>query len=103
MDQGNSTGTDRKQHILNLTLAVLAGQVGCVTLIIVIAAVLFGIWLDSQFQTKPTFTLILTIISIPVSLLIMFAIAQGAIRKIKTAGTVKKITNEEENSVGKNE
>ncbi len=103
MDQGNSTGNNRKQHILNLTLAVLAGQVGCVTLIIVIAAVFFGIWLDSQFHSKPTFTLILTIASIPVSLAIMFGIAQGAIQKIKTQGTGKKTNNEEENRVGKNE
>jgi F0F1-type ATP synthase assembly protein I len=100
MDQGTSTGKDNKQRIFNLALAVLAGQVGCVTLILVIAAVLGGIWLDTRFNTKPTFTLVLTIASIPVSLVLMFLIAQGAVKKIKTAGTGKKIIDKEENSVG---
>jgi F0F1-type ATP synthase assembly protein I len=100
MDQGTSTGKDNKQRIFNLALAVLAGQVGCVTLVLVIAAVLGGIWLDTQFNTKPTFTLVLTIASIPVSLVLMFLFAQGAVKKIKTGGTGEKINDKEENSVG---
>lgn len=92
---------DKKQRIFNLALAALTGQVGCVTLIIVIAAVLGGIWLDGQFNTKPALTLILTIASIPVSLVIMFALAQGAVKKIKTAGSGKMVIDKEENSVGK--
>ncbi|MHC1783336.1 MAG: AtpZ/AtpI family protein [Anaerolineaceae bacterium] len=100
MDQVTSTGKDNKQRIFNLALAVLAGQVGCVTLVLVIAAVLGGIWLDTQFNTKPTFTLVLTFASIPISLVLMFLLAQAAVKKIKTAGTEKKIIDEEENSVG---
>jgi len=101
MDQGSSTGTDKKQRVFNLALAALTGQVGCVTLVIVIAAVLAGIWLDSRFNTKPVLTLILTIASIPVSLVIMLVLAQGAVKKIKMAGSGNKIIDKEENSVGK--
>ncbi len=101
MDQESNKGKDNKQRIINLTLAALAAQVGCVTLIIIVGALFLGIWLDNQFQTKPTFTLILTLGSIPVSLVIMFFIAQNAVKKIKTAGMGKKINGEEENSVGK--
>lgn len=103
MNQGSSNGSDNKQRFFNLALAALTGQVGCVTLIIVLAAVFGGLWLDGHFGTKPTYTLILTIASIPVSLLVMFIIARGAIRKIKTGGMGGKKTFEEENSVGKNE
>jgi hypothetical protein len=101
MDQEPPKAKDNKQRIINLTLAALAGQVGCVTLVIVIAAVFGGLWLDSHFGTKPTYTLILTIASIPVSLVIMFLIARSAVRKIKTAGTENKIEKKEDNSVGK--
>lgn len=74
----------RKQYWLNLTLAGAAGQVGCVTLVIIIAAVLAGLWLDSRFETRPTFTLILLIASIPVSLAAMLYIVRMVTSKIKT-------------------
>jgi hypothetical protein len=101
MDQGSTTGMDKKQRVFNLALAALTGQVGCVTLIIVIAAILGGIWLDGRFNTKPAFTLILTVASIPVSLVIMFVLAQGAVKKIKTTGSGKMMIEKEEDSVGK--
>ncbi len=83
MSQTPEQKPDRRQHWLNLTLAGAAGQVGCVTLIIVIAAVLGGLWLDSRFQTRPVFTLVLLIASIPVSLGAMLYIVRLVTSKIK--------------------
>ncbi len=80
---------DNKQYWLNLTLAGAAGQVGCVTLIIILAAVLGGLWLDSRFNTKPVFTLVLIVASIPVSVLAMIYIVRMFTSKIK-AGPPKK-------------
>jgi len=77
----------RNQYWLNLTLAGAAGQVGCVTLIIIVAAVLGGLWLDSHFQTKPMFTLVLLIASIPISLAAMIYIVRLVTSKIKTDPT----------------
>jgi hypothetical protein len=76
---------DNKQYWLNLTLAGAAGQVGCVTLIIILAAVLGGLWLDSRFHTRPMFTLILVVASIPVSLLAMVFIVRLVTSKIKAS------------------
>lgn len=74
---------DRKQYWLNLTLAGAAGQVGCVTLIIILVAVLGGLWLDAQFNTRPVFTLGLLILSIPISLAVMLYIVRLVTSKIK--------------------
>ncbi len=68
---------------MNVTLAVVAGQVGCLTLLIVLAAVLGGLWLDQRFQTKPILTIVLLVVSIPISLLVMLGVVRSATRRIK--------------------
>ncbi len=83
MKSVNPQNRSRKQAILNVTLAIAAGQVGCATLIIVLVAVLGGLWMDSQLGTRPTFTIILVLISIPVSLLVMLFLARAAVGRIK--------------------
>jgi F0F1-type ATP synthase assembly protein I len=77
-------GNNRKQYIFNLTLAALVGQVGCLTLIIVLGAVFGGLYLDQRFGSRPWFTLVLVLGSIPISLAVMFFVARTAIRRIKT-------------------
>ena len=74
----------RRQEIVNYTLAIFAGGVGCLTLIIVLAAVLIGLWLDSQMGTRPKATIALVLVSIPVSLATMFLVARWAISRIRT-------------------
>ena len=83
MSQTPDPKPNRKQYWLNLTLAGIAGQVGCLTLIIVLGAVLGGLWLDANFQTRPLFTFILLIASIPISLVAMFFVVRLATSKIK--------------------
>jgi len=61
----------------------VAGQVGCLTLVILLLAVFLGLWLDNQYGTKPTFTIGLLLVSIPVSLLVMFAVVRAAVQRIK--------------------
>ena len=77
---------DRKQRVINLTLAGVAGQVGCLTLVIVLGAVFIGLWLDGIFQTRPWFTISLLIASIPISIVTMVIVARLAVSKIKTEG-----------------
>jgi hypothetical protein len=88
MVQKPESQESRKQYWLNLTLAGVAGQVGCVTLIIILAAVLGGLWLDNRFQTRPIFTAVLLLASIPVSLAAMLYIVRLFTSKIK-AGSPK--------------
>lgn len=94
-DKSNS-----KQRTINLTLAALVGQIGCLTLVIVLGAVFGGLWLDARFDSKPAFTIGLMLVSIPVSVVVMLLVARSAISKIKNIPT--QTTQSEESSSGNN-
>lgn len=94
-DQQNSPGNDQKQKILNMTLAALVGQVGCLTVAIILIALLGGMYLDNLFDSKPSFTIGLLIGSIPVSMFVMLFVSRATVKKIKTR------TAQEDQEVGK--
>lgn len=66
----------------NLGFAALAAQAGCATLVIVVGALLIGLWLDGQSGQRGPFVILLLVLSVPVSLIVMLYIALGAIRRI---------------------
>jgi ABC-type transport system involved in cytochrome c biogenesis permease subunit len=72
------------KYAFNITLAAVAGQVGCLTLVIVLVALFAGLWLDNQFQSKPLFTVLLTVASVPVTLVMMFWVVRKATARMKT-------------------
>ncbi len=80
----------RKQRTFNLTLAAIIGQVGFLTLIIVLVAVFGGLWLDHLFQTKPMITILLVVGSIPISIYIMFAVVRAGVKRINPQDAGKK-------------
>ena len=69
--------------ILNTLLIVMIGQVGCLTLVIILASVFGGLWLDNAFGTKPVFTLVLLFAGIPVSVLVMLTVARKTLARLK--------------------
>jgi hypothetical protein len=71
-------GKDRKEINRGIVLGAVVGQVGCLTLAIVLAALFGGLWLDGVFGTKPAITLVLMIASVPVTLVVMFWIVRKA-------------------------
>jgi F0F1-type ATP synthase assembly protein I len=71
------------RNILNTLLVVLIGQVGCLTIVIVLASVFGGLWLDQTFGTKPLFTLILLLAGIPISVLLMIFISRKTLARMK--------------------
>lgn len=70
-------------RLRNLSYATLAGQAGCVTLIIVFGALLAGLWLDAQLGQRGPCTFGLLIVSVPVSLALMLRVALSAIKRIE--------------------
>jgi len=72
------------QRTFTLTLAAVVGQVGCLTTVVILAALFGGMWLDGQFGTKPMFTVGLTIISVPVTLVAMIWIVRIATNRLAT-------------------
>jgi len=71
------------RKILNTLLIVMVGQVGCLTLIIILASVLGGLWLDNAFGTKPVLTLALLFAGIPISVLVMLFVARRTLARLK--------------------
>ena len=69
--------------ILNSLLVVMIGQVGCLTLVIILASVFGGLWLDNTFGTKPIFTLVLLFAGIPVSVRVMLTVARKTLARLK--------------------
>jgi F0F1-type ATP synthase assembly protein I len=92
---------NRSQYAFNLTLAAVAGQVGCLTLVIVLAALLGGLWLDAQFDTRPLITIILMVASVPITLVLMFWVVRKATSHIRTTDAPKSAEIREEMESGR--
>jgi len=71
------------RNILNTLLVVMIGQVGCLTLVVILASVFGGLWLDKTFGTKPIFTLVLLLAGIPVSVFVMLTVARKTLARLK--------------------
>ena len=66
----------------NLALAAVAGQVGFVTVVVIVGALLIGLWLDAQIGVKGPFTILLLVLSVPLSLYLVFRMALQATNAI---------------------
>jgi F0F1-type ATP synthase assembly protein I len=82
MNQQNQTKAERVK-LLNLTIVGVLSQVGLLTVGIILAAVVGGMFLDSRLGTKPWFTVGLIIASVPVSLVAMVFVARAMAKKIR--------------------
>ena len=71
------------RSILNSVLIVMIGQVGCLTLLIILASVFGGLWLDKTFGTKPIFTLALLLAGVPISVILMLVLARRTLVRLK--------------------
>jgi MFS-type transporter involved in bile tolerance (Atg22 family) len=86
---------DRARKALNLTLAAVTSLVGCITVVITIAALLLGLWLDARFGTRPTLTIVVTLASLPVTLVVMFLVTRWTTSRMLIVPDDKKETSEE--------
>jgi len=99
MPEEDKNSDFRKMNKRNLWVAALAAQVGFLTLVIILAAVLGGLALDARLGTKPWFTIGLLLASVPVSLVIMVVITRKTVSKIRSNSGDKA---DEEGTIGKN-
>lgn len=84
---------------MGFTPMVVGGEVGCITLFIVIIALVAGLWLDRVLGTKPVFTLLLLLGSAPLSLFLTFRVAKRSINQMiasQSQGTVQAQAKKEE-------
>jgi hypothetical protein len=86
MTQSNGAQRPAQKEInQSLVLGAVVGQVGCLTLVIVLAALFGGLWLDGQLGTKPYITIALVIGSVPVTLVVMFWIVRKATARLQAS------------------
>ena len=81
---------NKGRSILTTLLIVMIGQVGCLTLVIILASVFGGLWLDNTFGTKPVFTLALLFAGIPISVLVMLVVARRTLARLKERAEAEK-------------
>jgi multisubunit Na+/H+ antiporter MnhG subunit len=77
-----SSGDQREQTAFGAVLATTVAQVGCVTVIVIVGALALGIALDSRLDTKPLFTLLFVLVSIPLSLYLLVRVAYSSVQKL---------------------
>jgi F0F1-type ATP synthase assembly protein I len=75
---------DDRRGMVNTLLIVMVGQVGCLTLVVILASLFGGLWLDNALGTKPVFTLILLLAGIPISVVVMLYVARKTLDRLKS-------------------
>jgi uncharacterized membrane protein len=101
MGEQDGQNEDRGQYALNMTLAAVAGQVGCLTIGVIIITLFGGLWLDARFSPDShIFTILLLLGSIPVTIILMFWVVRKATSRIKPAVTSEKEAIQEDEERG---
>ena len=77
-----SSEDDRLQTTFCLTLVSVLVQVGCVTLVLTLGAILAGLWLDRRLGTLPLFLVLLLLTSVPLNWYLLRRIALSAGAKL---------------------
>lgn len=70
-----------------MTVAAVAGQVGCLTVVVLGLMLLVGLWLDGYFSTRPLFTILMIVFSVPVTLVLMFVVVRRAAQRLSAVSS----------------
>lgn len=100
--RNRSSTTEGARNTFAMTIAAVIGQVGCLTLVILLGAIFLGMWLDDRLGTDPWFTLGLAIGSIPVTLIAMLWVVRSATARIQKNSSQNSNRTSEEGDSGKN-
>jgi len=84
-EAGRPPTQDTQPESLALAVAGVLVQVGCLTVIILLAALGGGLLLDTRFNTRPLFTLILVLGSVPVTVYLLFRIVLSGMKRMQQA------------------
>ncbi len=81
MNQPKGKGQDEFKTAVTMTVVWVAG----LTLIIILAALFAGLWLDNILNSKPWLTITFILISIPVTLFLTVRVVRSATARIQPA------------------
>ena len=80
---------------LSVVVGAVLGQVGCLTVAVIFAALVGGLWLDHTFHTRPLFTILLFVASVPVTVALMFVIVRRATARLTSSPTTETPSQED--------
>ncbi len=93
MSQGDGASSrEAIQQLFNRTLVTVAIQVGCLTLLIIVLALLGGLWLDRTLETLPLFMILFLVGSMPVTWVVIFQVVNRAKKQLDPNSTVENKT-----------
>jgi F0F1-type ATP synthase assembly protein I len=98
-----SENQQRIDTSFSLSLVWFAGQVGCLTLIIIAGAFFAGLWIDKRMDTAPWFMLIFLIGSVPVTMLVMYRAAKSAGARMAKLTPQNLKTSQEDPELGRDQ
>jgi len=78
-----ATARQKSDRAFNITLTTVVVQVGCFTPVIILGGLFLGLWLDRVLGKSPLFTIIFILASMPVALVVLFAIVRAATKRLK--------------------
>ncbi len=79
---GNNEHQPLQSVSASMPVIALGGQIGCITLVLVLVGVFGGLWLDNLLGTKPLLTIILVLGAAPLSLFLTYKMAVRVIDKV---------------------
>ncbi len=95
--EGSPPEQEEAQASLAIATAGVLGQVGCMTLGLIGLALVAGLWLDARFATRPLFTLLMVLASVPVTMYLMVRIVLRGTARLRRAarmGSAEEINEE---------
>ncbi len=84
--------------VRSVALGAVAGQAGCGMVVLVIAGLAVGIWLDAQLGTRPLFIVALPLLSIPVGLFFTVSSVLSTARALQQAASSENSESKEGSS-----
>lgn len=98
-------GTPEKNQLLAgvaFTAVKVFALVGIFTLVAIALAIIAGLWLDARLDTKPLFTVIFVLASVPVSFLVTLRVTMAQVNQMQSARSEKRIKQPSEGDNGTN-
>lgn len=93
---GDGSKQEPARYAFNLVLVGAAGGAGCLTVLIILIALFSGLWLDNIFNSRPLFTVILMVGSVPVTLVAMLLVVKFSTSRIKPPKKSEREPSEED-------
>ncbi len=91
MDQPNGKGQDEFRTAVTMTVVWVAG----LTLVVIFGALFAGLLLDKVLNSKPLFTILLIVASIPLTIFLTFRVVKAASSRLQNPPAANKEKLEE--------